>query len=184
MFKLVHLCIVALGFFAPIAATACSVDPPKPAKCFTHESPAVCTLRSRDIFEKEQKKRRAQVLAAKRQYDLANQTRWWREATEVQLVEVIGSRGDRARLVRPISWLKGRGYERTLMITDLGHYDPCPPTRGPLGHSRRGDLFIVFVFPRPDTLSFDYKQTALSDVAIPQLAAAIDAYQARVSKKI
>jgi hypothetical protein len=170
---------VALGLFVPISAHACSIPPPEPFECFNSETPVACAERSRAIFDQRQSAFRA----LKRQYNAANQMRWWHEATEVQLVEVIGGRGQRARSVRPISWLKGRGYARTLVLSDKNYYDPCPPTIGPLGNSRRGDLFIVFVFPRPATLSFEYEQTALRDVAIHQLAAAIDAYRAEVRQK-
>jgi hypothetical protein len=178
MIRLIHLCVVVLGLSVPISAKACSMPPPEPIACFKYETPVACTQRSRAQFEREQNEFRI----LKSQYNAANQMRWWREATEVQLVEVIGNRGQRARSVRPISWLKGRGYARTLEITDKNHYDPCPPTRGPLGNSLRGDLFIVFVFPRPATLSFDYEQTALNDIAIPQLVATMDAYQRRASQ--
>lgn len=163
LIKFAHLCISALVLFVPFSVEACSKDPPS----------------SRAQFEREQNEFRI----LKRQYDAANQTKWWRDATEVQLVEVVGLRERRARLVRPVGWLKGSGTPRTLEVFDVNHYDPCPPTRGPLGKSRRGDLFIVFVFPRPATLSFHYEQTALSDVAIPQLAAALNAYRAGAPQK-
>jgi hypothetical protein len=159
LIKFALLCISALGLFVPMSIEACSMDPPS----------------SRAEFEQLQNKYRA----GKLQYNLAIQTRWWREATEVQLVEIVGLSERRARLVRPVGWLKGRGTARTLEVFDENHYDPCPPHAGPLSISRRGDLFIVFVLPRPIPMSFEYQQVAVDDIAIPELSNALARFKAR-----
>jgi hypothetical protein len=150
---------------------ACSIPPPTPPARLGAETDDQYYARWSALRTKE----RRDLLASMRVRNSSDQGRWWRTATEVRLVEVIDRERSLVRTVRTLSWIRGSGYARNVRLQEDG--GDCKPTLGPLGMSRRGDLFILFVFPAPERLSFRYQWAAVKDVSNPDVKAALSRHR-------
>lgn len=138
---------------------ACSIPPPTPPARLGAETDAQYSARWSALRAKE----RRDILASMRVRNSSDQGRWWHNATEVRLVEVVDRKPNLIRTVRTLSWIRGSGHARNVRLQEDGGH--CPPTLGRLGSSQPGDLFVLFVFPAPERLSFRYEWTAVKDVS-------------------
>jgi hypothetical protein len=164
--------LVALFYLLyPCHLLACTQAPPTPPVRQSAETNDQYLARATALRTKQ----RRDFLALQHARNSSDQARWWHNATEVRLVEVVDRKRDLVRTVRTLSWIRGSGYARSIQLQEDG--GDCPPTLGPLGISRRGDLFILFVFPAPERLSFRYQWASVKDLSDPDVKAALSRHR-------
>ncbi len=150
---------------------ACSMPPQTPPARLGAETDDQYHARWSALRAKE----RRDLLVSMRVRSSSDQGRWWHNATEVRLVEVVDRKPNLIRTVRTLSWIRGSGHARDVRLQEDGGH--CPPTLGRLGSSQRGDLFVLFVFPAPERKSFRYEWAALKDVSNPDVKAALSRHR-------